>query len=294
MQRYSIHDGPGIRTVAFLKGCPLDCIWCQNPEGKSTKPELMYSEKKCLRCFSCMKACTSDAITSVSTGITFDVGRCSSCGACAKVCPAQALVMVGKWVTADDLLKEVARDIPFYEESDGGVTFSGGEPLMQDSFLVKLLLMSKDLGISTAVETSGYASGRTLFEVAKHADILLYDIKVVDRRKHIRYTGVRNDVILENLIGLSVMGIETVIRFPLIPLVNDTEEDIRELAEFITSSTQFRDLNILPYHTGGVDKLGRLVRRQPDRFVTHPPNAEMLDRVKSRLMEYGLRVQIGG
>jgi len=294
VQRYAVHDGPGIRTLVFLKGCPLDCLWCHNPEGKSIEPELMYSDKKCLRCLNCMKACPSGAINSVDKELTLDSGKCSLCGACAEACPAQALVMVGKRVSVEDVIREIGKDLPFYEESGGGVTFSGGEPLMQPGFLTQLLRRSRDLGIRTAIETCGYATEESLLEAVRHTDTLLYDVKVIDREKHIRYTGLPNDIILNNLVKLSKNGVQAAVRFPLVPGINDSEEDIKELGEFLSSKTQFRDLNILPYHAGGVEKLKRLVKRREEGFVTDPPSSEELNRVTFMLKEYGLRVQIGG
>ncbi len=292
IQKYSIHDGPGIRTTVFLKGCPLNCWWCHNPESQERQLQLVLWRDRCLGCGDCKRACPNNAVA-LQDGIPhIDKGRCLSCGVCAGACPTGAMEVVGKTVTTEYVIKEIEKDLIFYDQSGGGVTFSGGEPLMQPEFLEQLIRDCKSRDIHTAVDTSGYASWDVLSGMCGSIDLILYDIKHMDDQMHIKTTGVSNRVILDNLEKLSKVHNNIVIRVPLVPGINDDHENIVNMARFI-SSINVREVNILPYHNTGMDKYGRLGKeyRLPH---TKEPAAQSLDSIKETLMSAGLYVKIGG
>ena len=294
IKRYAIHDGPGIRTTVFLKGCPLNCLWCHNPEGKVREQEFMWWKERCIGCRDCQSVCTEGAISFSDDSLLLDKRKCDQCGACVDACHSQALKMVGKKMTVTQVMKEIEKDIVFYDESAGGATFSGGEPLMQPDFLHRLLKACKELGIHTAVDTCGYANSDDLLEISKHVDLFLYDLKVINDEKHMEFTGVSNKLILENLKKLSHNGQKIIVRFPLIPGVNDDEEDILELGAFVSSLGNVRELSILPYHKAGVEKVKRLKKPKDSLFTSHPPSAETLSEIEEDLRNFGLKIQIGG
>lgn len=294
IQRYAIHDGPGIRTIIFFKGCPLNCLWCHNPEGKTMEQEFMWTKERCLECRTCQNVCTKGAISFSEDSLLLDKGRCDICGVCVEGCHSHALEMVGKSMTVSQVMDEIAKDTLFYDESGGGVTFSGGEPLMQPDFLHSLLETCKEQGINTAVETCGYADSAILLRIGEHVDLFMYDLKVISDKKHVKFTGVSNRRILENLKMLSQTGQEIVVRFPLVPGVNDNEEDLLELGSFVSSLKNIRELNILPYHKAGVEKFNRLVKPKDSPFVSDPPSAEELSEIENKLKAFGLKIKIGG
>ncbi len=291
IKRYAIHDGPGIRTSIFFKGCPLRCWWCHNPEGQEFYPEMMYYESRCIICGTCVKVCPQKAVSIVNGKVVTNRQLCDNCGICVEYCPTGAREMAGKWYTIHELLEEVEKDRPFYEESGGGVTVSGGEPLMQHKFVVKFLEELKRREIHTAVDTSGYVSKDSIKEIYKFTDLFLYDLKVIDPQKHLLYTGVSNDLILSNLKLLDDLGARIWIRFPLIPGINDDEVDIRAMGEFVSKLRNVEQLNVLPYHPLGVSKAEKLGKTQK-RF--EKPNQQLIDKVVSLLEEYGLLVRVGG
>jgi len=294
IKRYAIHDGPGIRTTVFLKGCPLNCLWCHNPEGKAREQEFIWWKERCIGCSDCQNVCTEGAISLPDGSLLLDKRKCDLCGACVAACHTQALELVGKKMTATEVMKEVEKDMVFYDESGGGVTFSGGEPLMQPDFLHSLLKACKRLGIHTAVDTCGYADSDIFSRISKHVDLLLYDLKIINDEKHMRFTGVSNKLILENLKRLSSNGRKITVRFPLIPGINDNEEDILELGTFVSSLGNVKELSILPYHKGGFEKVKRLKKPQDSLFVSHPPSVERLSETEKELGGFGLKIQIGG
>jgi len=294
IKRYAIHDGPGIRTTIFLKGCPLNCLWCHNPEGKVPEQEFMWWEKRCIGCRDCQKACAKNAISFSDDTLILDGEKCDFCGACLAVCHSQALELVGKELTVSQLMREIEKDVAFYDESGGGVTFSGGEPLMQPVFLRSLLEACKEREIHTAVDTCGYVDPKVLLDIGELADLYLYDLKVVDDKRHIEFTGVSNKLILENVKRLSDIGHRVIVRFPLIPNVNDDETDILGLGTFVSSLRNVKELHILPYHKAGVEKAKRLKKQQEPLFVSHPPSAERLSEVVEMLRDFGLKIQVGG
>jgi pyruvate formate lyase activating enzyme len=292
IQRYSIHDGPGIRTTVFLKGCPLNCWWCHNPESQRYGPQLVFWKDRCIGCGDCERICPEHAVSAAGILHEIDRGKCSCCGSCAKACPAVALEMIGRTVTVEYVMKEIEKDLIFYDQSGGGVTFSGGEPLMQPEFLKSLLKECRARDIHTAVDTSGYASWDVLSGLYGFTGLFLYDIKHMDDNVHTKVTGVSNRIILENLERLAKMHSRIIVRVPLVPGINDDRANITKTARFI-SSIGLREVNVLPYHRTGMDKYARLGReyRLTD---TREPSEEMTGRIAEVFGKYGLNVKIGG
>lgn len=294
IKRYAIHDGPGIRTTVFLKGCLLDCPWCHNPEGKAKESEFIWWEEKCIGCRDCQNACAKGAISFSDDSLLLDRAKCDLCGACIDACPSEALKLVGEEMTVTQVLKVIEKDRAFYDQSGGGVTLSGGEPLLQPDFSYSLLKACKEQGIRTAVDTCGHIDSKVLMRIGKHVDLFLYDLKLINEEKHEKFTGVSNKLILENLRKLSAKGHRAVVRFPLIPGVNDDERDIRELGEFVSSLENLKEVSILSYHKGGVEKSKRLLRPKDYSSAERIPSAESLKDLEKKLKEFGLKVEIGG
>ena len=294
IKRYAIHDGPGIRTTVFLKGCLLNCSWCHNPEGKAREQEFMWWKERCIGCRDCQNVCTKGAISFLDDSFVFDNKKCDLCRACADACHSQALKLVGKEMTVTQAMKEIEKDMVFYDESGGGVTLSGGEPLLQPDFSASLLRACKEIGIHTAVDTCGHADSDIVSQISKHVDLFLYDLKLINDEKHAKFTGVSNKLILENLKRLSDNGQKIIVRFPLVPGVNDDEKDVLELGGFVSSLKDVKELSILPYHKAGVEKSKRLKKPTDLFFVNHSPSAETLREVEQKLRGFGLRIQIGG
>jgi len=292
IQRYSIHDGPGIRTTIFLKGCPLNCWWCQNPESQLTEQETVFREDRCISCGACSAICSSNAIQ-IKNGLPVtEKEKCILCGKCIEKCPALAREMIGKKLTTEEVIKEIEKDLVFYEESGGGVTFSGGEPLKQSEFLESLLNGCREKKIHTAVDTCGYISWEILNKISLKVDLFLYDLKLMDIEKHKKYTGVSNEIILENLKKLSSIHNNIFIRFPVIPGINDDYQNIRETGEFL-SSLKITQVNLLPYHYIGKDKYKRLKRTY--KLVTaQPPSEEKLSEISGILRKFNLNVKLKG
>ena len=288
IQRYSIHDGPGIRTTVFLKWCPLNCWWCQNPESQLSGREMVFWEDRCIGCGACSTICPSGAIQ-IKNGIPVtEKEKCILCGKCIEKCPALAREMIGKKITAEEIIKEVEKDLVFYEESGGGVTFSGGEPLGQSEFLEELLNACQKKKIHTAVDTSGYVSWEILNKISSKVDLFLYDLKIMDSERHKKYTGVSNELILENLKKLSSVHNNIFVRFPVIPGINDDYQNIKEMGEFL-SSLKVTQVNLLPYHYIGVDKYRRLGRTYK-LATTQPPSEEKLSEISAILRKFNLKV----
>jgi pyruvate formate lyase activating enzyme len=293
VKQYAIHDGPGIRTTVFLKGCPLHCHWCHNPEGIKIKPQINYHRRRCIGCGECLDACSQRALSLTDVGITTEKQKCQSCGLCAKTCPSEARELIGRTVAPEQLLEIVKKDIPFYDASGGGVTFSGGEPLQQPEFLIECLKLCAEAGVHRAVDTSGFATHAVIERVARETSLFLYDLKIMDSTKHKRFTGQTNHQILSNLKYLARSGVPVVIRMPLIPGINDDQENIDLLSRFIRALPKTIPVQILPYHGGQEIKYRRLnMVIQAQNIPIHSQKA--LLQVKKRMESYGLRVQIGG
>lgn len=294
VKKFSLHDGPGIRTTVFFKGCPLNCAWCHNPEGIAAERQVRYWEQRCVGCGTCVELCAAGAIHVTAAGhYVTDRAGCVLCGECVDACPAGARDIVGRQVTVAEVMADVTRDVIFYDESGGGVTFSGGEPLLQSEFLRALLVASHENGIHTAVDTTGFATQAVLDRVREHVDLFLYDLKLMDEARHRQYTGVPNALILRNLQWLSTEGHRVAIRVPIIPGVNDDDDNIRRTGEFVASLPQRHQVDILPYHNTAVDKYRRLdeAYRLPDITAPAP---EHMEQIAATLREFGIKVTIGG
>jgi pyruvate formate lyase activating enzyme len=295
IQRYSLDDGPGIRTTVFLKGCPLRCIWCHNPEGMDPQPEILLSPSRCIACGRCRAGCAARGAGPISQECPAEdeSPRCIRCGACARACPAEARRLVGRRMTAAEILAEIARDRVFHEGSGGGATFSGGEPLMQPQFLTALLAACREREIHTAIDTSGYVEPEALLAAAVCADLFLYDLKTLDDGRHRRFTGVSNRLILENLHALGQVHGNIWVRMPLLPGVNDAPADIEDVVRLAASIPGVRQVNLLPYHATGVAKFARLGKTYPGGNLVPPP-AELVEQTAARLQGLGVPVISGG
>jgi pyruvate formate lyase activating enzyme len=293
IKQYSLHDGPGIRTTVFLKGCPLNCWWCHNPESQALERERIFRESRCIRCGACLEACEQGAIAWDGDGPVTDGARCRLCGACVQACYAEAREIVGEEMTVARVMAEVERDVVFYDESGGGVTFSGGEPLAQPDFLLALLRASKERDLHTALDTCGYAAWQTLDRVRDHVDLFLYDLKLMDDARHKVYTGVSNKLILDNLVRLSELGHEIVLRVPVMPGINEDAESLGQIGTFAAALPHLQRVDLLPYHHTAATKYERLERAYafPD---LHPPSEERMAEVARILRGFDLKVKIGG
>lgn len=269
IQRFSTSDGPGIRTVVFMKGCPLNCAWCHNPESKSSAAEIFYKSEHCIACGVCVDICSVNGHT-LSDGIhLFDREKCIRCGKCAEVCYSNALEICGEERTAEEIMAIVLRDKPFYEQSGGGLTLSGGEPLMQYDFSLSLLKLAKKNHLHTAIETSGF-SAKDFAVLNDFVDLWLYDIKVFPEKEHIKHTGVSNKVIFDNLYRLNRIGAKTVLRCPVIPGINLNPEHFEAIADLANTLDHVIAIHLEPYHPLGLSKAKQLDKAQDylnDRFL---------------------------
>jgi pyruvate formate lyase activating enzyme len=293
VKKFSIHDGPGIRTTVFLKGCPLTCWWCHNPESQARAQELVFRENRCIRCGACEAACSQQAIHSNGDLMVIDGERCTLCGDCVEVCYAEAREIVGQEMTVAHVMGEIERDVAFYDESGGGVTFSGGEPLLQRDFLLALLQACQEKEIHTTLDTCGFARWEALDKIRGYVDLFLYDLKLMDAARHREFTGVSNELILQNLQALSLRGHDIVLRVPIIPGINDDDENIHQLGAFAAALPRLNRVDILPYHQTGTEKYHRL-NKDYGLSEVRPPSEGRMAEIAQVIKGFGLQVKIGG
>ena len=293
IRRYAIHDGPGIRTTVFFKGCPMHCWWCHNPEGQNSEPELVFRKSRCVGCGKCAEKCQRNAILPLAQSISIDRKNCVLCDVCSSMCPSDALSIAGKRMKVEEILEEIEKDESFYEESDGGVTFSGGEPLLQPDFLRTLLKECKDRAIHTVVDTCGFARYEIIDKIRDKVDLFLYDMKTMDDETHRKYTGASNERILSNLRKLAENGSNIVISVPLIPSINDDEENVTRTAEFVSCLPNILQVNLLPYHRAGIEKYKNLGKPYKLEKIQIPSD-QCVKSVKKRMESFGIKVGIGG
>lgn len=292
LQRFSINDGPGIRTLVFFKGCPLRCEWCANPESQRPEPELFYSPARCLNCGFCARDCPEGALQVRATRVALDRRRCTICGDCAAACPAGAMRLVGRWMSVPQVMAEVERDAVFYAHSGGGMTLSGGEPLNQPEFAVALLRAARAAGIHTAVETCGWSTPGTVKRVLGETDLILYDLKQTNSTIHRLHTGKPNERILENARVAAGLGVRMIVRVPVIPGFNDRVADITEIGK-ATRALGVSELHLLPYHRFGAAKYEQLGREYGLAGVESPAQARV-EELRAELERIGLKAQVGG
>ena len=293
IQRFSVNDGPGIRTTVFLKGCPLHCRWCHNPESISPKKELILREDRCIRCGDCLRLCRNGAISEKDGKFVTSRRACQQCGDCVQLCYAEAREIVGKEMSVEEVMKEIERDAVFFDESGGGVSFSGGEPFLQHEFLLQLLKISKGRGFRTVVDTTGFTSANILEESLPFVDLFLYDVKTLDEQKHKDYTGVSNQQILGNLQLLLHRRKDVIVRIPIIPGVNDSPQEIQQIGSFVGSLGGIREVQLLPYHQTGIEKYRRLGLEYTMNETT-PPTEKQLNEIADELGNHVELVSIGG
>lgn len=289
IQRFSLHDGGGIRTIVFLKGCPMRCAWCANPESQTQAVELSVKSMYCIGCKSCEKCCPNGAIHCAVESPHVDRARCTVCGKCEQVCNAGALTLLGYEVTAEEIFQQVMLDKPFFDASNGGITFSGGEPLMQPVFLREALQKFKAANLSTVVETCGFAPRETFEYIYHLVDTFYFDVKLMDSERHKKYTGVSNQLILSNLKYLREVGARVFVRMPLIPGVNDSEENLLSTGEYL-KKIDVHEMQLLPYHSFGASKYPTIGRTYT--FCSRTPTGEEMEYAKNILVGCGVKVKI--
>jgi len=293
IKRFALHDGPGIRTTVFMKGCSLRCRWCHNPESILPDPQMSFRSDRCTQCGACVDACSIGAVAVRDGALITDERRCSACGRCVEPCPTGAREIIGREVTADEVIAIAARDRVFYEESGGGVTFSGGEPLVQADFLRAMLSACRDQSLNTAVDTSCHCKWNVLETIVPLTALFLCDIKHMDSAAHQEMTGSGNERILENIQALADSGAEINIRFPVIPGFNDDEANIEALGNFVSCLGKVEKIDLLPYNENGLSKSRRFdVPIQP--FEGHNPGENRMKTISDRLSQKGLKVTCGG
>lgn len=286
--RCSLHDGPGIRTTVFLKGCPLSCIWCHNPESRVRQPVLWFNEGRCSQCGRCVAVCAHGVHRVDGPKHAIDRSRCIACGACAASCPAQAMEIKGRRMTVGQVMAEVLKDAEYYRSSGGGVTLSGGEPMLQFEFSLALARAAREQGIHTAMETSGMGREQEYLAIAPWIDLFLFDYKDTDSDRHVQHTGVENRRILQNLDRLCAAGARILLRCPLVPGVNDSDDHLAAIAALRKRYPGLVGIEVMPYHAMGNEK----ARRVGMPVTLDLPNAGAADkqRWQTALASYGCDV----
>lgn len=290
IQRFCTHDGPGIRTVVFLKGCPLNCAWCHNPESKIMAKQLFYTPTQCIGCGGCALVCPQHAHSMVDGGHIFDRTKCTACLKCVEVCNARALEAAGKDYTVEQALAEVEKDRVFYDESGGGMTISGGEPMLQFEFTSELLRQAKAVGISTAIETSGCGQAERFLDLIPHVDLFLWDVKDTDEQRHQEFTGRPIGPIIENLKSVDAAGGGVLMRCLIVEGVNTTREHLDGIARIYSELHNTEGVELLEYHALGESKRSRLGLPIGDRILS-APSAEFMTDARRYLSErWGIKI----
>lgn len=292
IQKFSIHDGPGIRTTVFFKGCPLACRWCHNPESQRYEKEIIVHSERCTRCGRCQKKCPGQALEVVEEKLVYHVNACTQCEKCVDTCYQNAREIVGKTYTVPELMIEIEKDRPFYEQSGGGVTLSGGEVMTHIDFVEELVKNCKKQGISVAIDTCGYAPQESFMRIVEYVDVFLYDLKCMDNELHYYYTGQNNDLILKNLKNLSDCGANINLRLPLIEGVNTKDEHIEQVLDVI-ATLHIRDINLLPYHNMAMGKQGNLNSQYAAQAFSTPSD-ERLKEIQDKFIKANYNIKIGG
>jgi pyruvate formate lyase activating enzyme len=293
LQKYSLQDGPGIRTTVFLKGCPLCCQWCHNPESISPRREIVVVENRCVACGECREACEFGEVIAGSGPLPPRHEQCTFCSECIDACPTGARQMIGRTMTVAEVVAEVAKDRIFYEESGGGVTISGGEPLLQPNFTRALLEALRETGIHTVLDTTGFGCTDHLLAAALCADLVLYDLKAFDEQRHRELTGVSNHSILANLKTLDLAHRAVWIRLPVVPGFTDDLVELRKIADFVAGLRSVTLVNLLPFHRSGLHKYERLGQVHGLHGV-EAPSAELMERAADVFRERRLPTKVGG
>jgi pyruvate formate lyase activating enzyme len=291
IQRFSIQDGPGIRTTVFMKGCPLRCPWCSNPESQNPFPEVGHSDTLCNECGRCIEVCEVQAISLTDNGIKINRKTCTNCGKCIEVCTPGALKFYGKEMSVEEVYQEVIRDTLFYRNSGGGVTAGGGEPLFQADFVAELFKRCQDAGIHTCMDSCGYATPSAWKKVLPYTNLVLFDMKLKDTSAHRRVIGKSNGKILSNLKLVAEAGVPVIVRIPVIPGINDSEENIADTARYVAGINGLREVNLLPYHRFGEGKYAMLDRRYRLSEL-RPPTDSQLEELRNIFKSFELDCEI--
>lgn len=293
MQRFSVHDGPGVRTIVFLKGCPLSCKWCSNPESQNRNPQMMFNSKNCNKCGRCIKVCSQGAID-FNNPNRIDRKKCTNCGKCEEICFPGAMVMSGKDMTVEQVIKELKKEAIQFRKSNGGITLSGGEPLMQPEYSTELLKACKSLGWHTAMETTAFASKEVINKVIPWVDLVLLDIKSLDSYAHINNTGVSNQSIIDNIKTIAQIGTEVIVRVPVIPGFNADRKSIEDIANFTKSLQTINEIHLLPYHKLGKNKYECIGKEYKMLDEIESPSHELMMELKEVVENIGIKCNIGG
>ena len=292
IKKFAVHDGPGIRTTVFMKGCPLRCWWCHNPESISPKPQVVFFENKCIGCKRCFEACPTGALRLEADRRVYDREACVLCGKCTQACYAEAQVMEGRRVTVEEALAEVEKDRPFYDNSGGGMTVSGGEPMLQKDFTLELFRQAKAAGLHTAIDTSGHAQWDDLRQVLEYVDLVLFDMKDMDPEKHKQFTGVDNKLILENATRIRDLGKRMMLRIPIIPSCNARLDNMQAAAAFFRDFPNLEYVELLPYHRLGQGKWERLDLTYRLKHI-QTPGEDALAELQKPFEQAGMQVRRG-
>ena len=290
IQRYSVHDGPGIRTVIFLKGCPLSCKWCSNPESQDMKPSFSFNKNTCISCGNCLKSCTQ-GVVSFDKYPKFDLTKCNLCRRCEENCAGNSIKFFCSTMSCDEVIDEVLKDKLFYQRSGGGLTLSGGEPLMQPEFVKEILQKANELNISTNVETCGFTSREIIEEVLSLSDLVYCDLKHMNSTKHKEITGQGNEIILDNIKFMVEKGFDVVVRIPLIPGFNNDKENLENTAEFLKGIKGLKRIGLLPYHDYGKGKYEILNKEY--LVKAEKLSDEEIEEARQILLKSGHKVEVG-